>query len=403
MANTNLTIDKITPEGLSELHDELVFIKSINRQYDNQFAQSGSKIGNTLRVRLPAQPTVNTGKVAVVQDHTEQFLNLEFNIATDQKNTTFQFGSAEMALELDKFNERVLSPAAKILASNIEEKEINNVISGVSNLVVAGATMDSLDVLRANALMTVQTCPTSDRYLLVNPDDEVDYINSNANLFNASDSIAKQYKDAFVGRANGNNWMRSNRIHTIDIGTTVAGTLSATVTEGGTSVVLAGLSANQVIAAGTVFTVAACNQVQVETKFNTGKLMQMSVLSAVTADGVGAAVVTISPLYASATDGRQNVDALPQSGAAFTIAGAADTTYRQNIVYNKNAFTCVSADLELPEGGAKGARSVMEGISMRINKGWDVMNDNDITRMDVLTTSTVLRREYASKIWVPVS
>jgi len=402
MANTLLTIDKITPRSLAELHDELVFIKSINREYDDQFAQSGLKIGSNLRIRKPQQPVVNVGKTAVVQDDIEQFLNLTFDVNVDQLNTTFQFGSAEMALDLDMFADRVLSPAAKILASKVEQKEINNVIKGVDNLVISSTTLSSLDVLRANSFMTEQTCPTSDRFFLVNPTDEVDYINANANLFNAADSISSQYKDAFVGRANGNTWTRSNRIDTITNGAVVVGTLSATTIEGGNTLELAGLDPNQVIPAGTVITVAAVFGVQVETKNNTGRLRQMSVLETVTATGGGAATVTVNPLFASSTDGRQNVDALPQSGAAFNIQGNADTTYRQNIVYNKNAFTCASADLELPQGGAKGSRSVMEGLSMRINKGWNILGDDDITRMDIFTTSAVLRPEYASKIWVPV-
>ena len=126
MANTLLTIDKITPKSLACLHDELVFAKSVNRQYDDQFAQSGLKIGSNLRIRKPQQPVVNTGKTAVVQDDIEQFLNLTFDVSQDQLNTTFQFGSAEMALDLDLFAERVLAPASKILASRMEQKEINN-------------------------------------------------------------------------------------------------------------------------------------------------------------------------------------------------------------------------------------------------------------------------------------
>ena len=403
MANTLLTIDKITPRGLASLHDDLVFAKSVNREYDDQFAQSGLKIGSNLRIRKPQQPVVNTGKTAVVQDDIEQFLNLTFDVNVDQLNTTFQFGSAEMSLDLDMFADRVLDPAAKIIASKMEQKEINNCIKGVDNLVVSSSSLTSLDVLRANSFMTEQTCPTSERFFMVNPTDEVNYINANSNLFNAADSIAEQYKDAFVGRANGNTWMRSNRIDTITNGGTVSGTLSATTVEGGNTLVLAGLSNAQVIPAGTVITVAAVNGVQVETKNNVGRLRQMSVLETVTATSGGAATVTVNPLFASATDGRKNVDALPQNGAAFTIAGAADTTYRQSLAYNKNAFTIASADLELPQGGAKGARSVMEGISMRINKGWNILGDDDITRMDVFTTSAVLRPEYASKIWVPVT
>ena len=38
MANTLLTIDMITRKALQLLENELPFSRSINRQYDNQFA-----------------------------------------------------------------------------------------------------------------------------------------------------------------------------------------------------------------------------------------------------------------------------------------------------------------------------------------------------------------------------
>ena len=46
MANTLLTSDVITNEAQRILHQKLNFIGSINRQYDDQFAKSGAKIGN---------------------------------------------------------------------------------------------------------------------------------------------------------------------------------------------------------------------------------------------------------------------------------------------------------------------------------------------------------------------
>jgi hypothetical protein len=44
------------------LHQKLNFIGSINRQYDDSFAKSGAKIGDTLKIRVPNQYTVRSGK-----------------------------------------------------------------------------------------------------------------------------------------------------------------------------------------------------------------------------------------------------------------------------------------------------------------------------------------------------
>ena len=58
MANTILTLDKILLKALDVLHAKLNFIGAINRTYDDQFAQTGGKIGESLRIRLPEKFTV---------------------------------------------------------------------------------------------------------------------------------------------------------------------------------------------------------------------------------------------------------------------------------------------------------------------------------------------------------
>ncbi|MEI9890931.1 MAG: hypothetical protein WDN45_10460 [Caulobacteraceae bacterium] len=47
MTNSLLTPQQITREALRVLHNKLTFIGAINRQYDDSFAKSGAKIGDT--------------------------------------------------------------------------------------------------------------------------------------------------------------------------------------------------------------------------------------------------------------------------------------------------------------------------------------------------------------------
>lgn len=48
MANNLLTISQITNEGLMVLENNLAFGNLVNRQYADQFALSGAKIGYTV-------------------------------------------------------------------------------------------------------------------------------------------------------------------------------------------------------------------------------------------------------------------------------------------------------------------------------------------------------------------
>ena len=61
MSNTNLTSTVIVRKALDILHNKLVFTKSMNRQYDDQFAKSGAKIGDTLKIRNPIRVNVREG------------------------------------------------------------------------------------------------------------------------------------------------------------------------------------------------------------------------------------------------------------------------------------------------------------------------------------------------------
>src|SRR5690554_3188097 len=117
MPNTLLTPDMITREALRILHQKLNFIGTINRQYDDSFAKSGAKIGDSLRIRLPNQYTVRSGATLSTQDTTESQVTLQI---ANQKGVDVNFSSAELTLSLDDFSKRILEPAMAVLAANIE-------------------------------------------------------------------------------------------------------------------------------------------------------------------------------------------------------------------------------------------------------------------------------------------
>ena len=68
MANSFLTPSVITKEALAILHQKLNFVSNINTQYDDQYAKTGAKIGNDLKVRLPNEFTIRSGAALSTQD-----------------------------------------------------------------------------------------------------------------------------------------------------------------------------------------------------------------------------------------------------------------------------------------------------------------------------------------------
>ena len=106
MSNTILTSSVITKEALRILHQKLNFIGSVNRAYDSSFAQSGAKIGDSLRIRLPNRYTVRSGATLSAQDTTETSTTLQ---VSTQKGVDLNFTSNELTLSLDDFSKRILS------------------------------------------------------------------------------------------------------------------------------------------------------------------------------------------------------------------------------------------------------------------------------------------------------
>ena len=80
MANTLSTIDMVTRESLRIAHEKLSFLGTIDRSYDSQYAKTGYKIGDTLRVRDPNQYVRRKGsRVMDVQDQAESTQNVTVN------------------------------------------------------------------------------------------------------------------------------------------------------------------------------------------------------------------------------------------------------------------------------------------------------------------------------------
>ena len=88
MANTELTISKITNEALYVLENELTFTSEVTREYDDQLAVVGAKIGDTVNVRRPIRVIGVTGPNLSVEDFNETSIPVQL---TTQFHTDTQF------------------------------------------------------------------------------------------------------------------------------------------------------------------------------------------------------------------------------------------------------------------------------------------------------------------------
>ena len=401
MANSILTINLITRKAVALWMNTNAFLAHIDTQYDEQFAQGGAKIGQTLRIRLPNDYTVSNGPALQLQDTQEQSTTL--TVAT-QLNVAVAFTSVERAMSLDDYGRRVLAPGVNNLAGAVALNIMSGVEGGISNFVANQDPSNNLlspiadTYLSALAVLDLASAPVADRKVVNDPRTEARMISKLAGLLNPVDSISKQYKTGRMYQGLGLDWMKDQTIIKHTNGTLAQG--SATVNGANqTGLTLTVTATAGSLNAGDIITIAGVNKVNRITKQSTGELAQF-VLT--TAAPVGSTVLNIYPALIPPVGGNQvqyqTVTASPANGAAVnpTNTLAASVTYRKNFVFVPEAVTMVSADLELfSKGVIESARDRYKTISLRMLTAYLPGSDQAATRLDVLFGSLWVRPEWA--------
>jgi hypothetical protein len=380
---------------LRVLHNKLTFIGAINRQYDDSFAKSGAKIGDTLRIRLPNQYTVRTGKTLAAQDITEQSVSLQ--IAT-QKGVDVNFSSSELTLSLDDFSTRILEPAMAVLAASLEADAVTMYKDVYQQVGTPGTTPNTLlTYLQARARLNNSLTPMdANRTAHLSPLATATIVDALKGLFQDSSAIREQYREGSMGRTAGFDWYENPLVPTHTNGSTVTGVQVNGAAQTGASLNVKGVANGNTFAHGTAFTIAGVYEVHPETKSVTGRLQQFAV-AADTAMTATTGTLAISPAIVT-SGAQQNVSASPADSAAITVVGSASTAYEQELAFHRDAFTFATADLVMPKGVDFTAREVYDGVSMRIVRAYDINNDAFPCRIDVFYGYQTIRPQMACRI-----
>lgn len=410
MANNLLTISKITNEALMVLENELTFTSEVDRNYDDQFAVVGGKIGNTVNVRKPGRFIGTTGPALNVEDFNETSvpvtLSTQFHVDT-------QFTTQDLALSLDMFSDRVLKPAVAAIANKIDRDGTLQAANNTANIVgVAGTPPTGLiTYLTAAAYLDSEGAPRDGRRsCIVEPFTSATIVDSLKGLFVPQEAIGEQYRKGLMGRDSaGMNWKMDQNIVSHTFGSFSGSATVATTTATGfltsgwassstiTLTLTNGVSLNQ----GDTFTIAGVYAVNPQNRqaYGSNKLRNFVVNQAVSGSG-GTISVNVSPAIITAGQ-FQNVSIPTTSAtAAVSFFNQSGTVSPQNIIMHRNAFTLAVADLELPEGVHFAGRASDKeiGLSMRVVRQYTINNDSIPTRLDVLYGWANLYPELACRV-----
>lgn len=391
MANSILTPTMVTREVLRVLHEKASFIGTVNRSYDESFAKKGARIGDSLKIRLPNQYTVRTGKTLNAQDTDESSVTL--TVAT-QKGVDMNFSTAELTMNLDDFSKRIIQPAVAVLISDIESSMLTTVTKDIYNSVgTPGTTPNAfLTFGQARAKLNQGLAPKDNRRRVqLDSVAMASMIDAGKGLFQDANSISEQYLEGMIGRTSGFDWYENERVynHTTGSDHTTVTVNDASIASGDSTITTAGGS----VTVGTVFTFSgdAVKAVHPETKVAYSHDAQF-VITAVNGNDW-----TFDPPIIT-SGAKQNVSKLPTTGAAITLVGSASTVYPQHLAYHEDAFAFATADLEMPEGVHFASREMLDGVSVRLVRQYDINNDNIPTRIDLLHGYKTLRAALACRI-----
>jgi hypothetical protein len=424
MPNQFLTMTMITQECSRVLENMLSFSKYVNRQYDDRFAVSGAKIGDTLQLRKPPRYTGRSGATLATEDSIDTKVNLTIGAnATNWFQKGEQFGvditatTADYTLQMDDFSTRYIQPAMATIANRIDQQGLS-LARAVANTVgtpgVSPAT--ALVWLDAGVKLDDNAALRDDkRFAILNPRAQASTVDGLKGLFQQSNLIGEQYSMGVMGKALGYTYAMDQNVlaHTVGpLGGSPAvngagqGAASTTtdpftsttslVTNGWTAAAAARLNLGDVFTIGTIAN--GCLAVNPQSKQSTGTLQQFTVTAAASSDGAGNLTAVISPAIITAGP-FQTVSQAPPNGALLTVVGTASTPYPQNLVYHKDAFCLATADLELPGGVDMAARSNYKGISIRAIRQYVIGSDTMPTRLDVLYGWCAFQPQLACRVW----
>ena len=376
-----------TKESLRILENKLGFSKYVTREYDDKFAKKDAKIGNSLDIRLPPRFTGRTGQALSLEDATETFVQL---VLDTQFGVDVVFSSQELLLDINEFSQKFLKARVAVIANRLDFDGLG-LYRDIYNAIGTPGTVPStrLAYLQNGQRLNEEAAPDDDdRSMIVSPAMEANIVNTDAALFNPARNLSEQYLTGKKGRALGFRFTMDQNVRTHVSGTFTTGSTPLTNGAGqtGASLITDGWAISTLIfRRGDVFTLAAINAVNPQSRQNTGALRQFVVTEDVTSSGAGAATIPISPAI-TPTGPFQTVTAAPGDGVALTPLGAELTSSPQGIGFHPEAFALGMVDMPLYRGTHAAARASDRqlGLSIRTIEDYDINLDRAPCRLDIL-------------------
>lgn len=402
MAQSLLSPSIIAKEGLVQLRNNLVLGANCHREYKNEFV----KVGSSISIRRPVKFTVTDGATRSNQDVEEGSTTLTVN---SRKHVSWSFNSQDMTQKIEMYSERYMQPAGIVLANKCDLDIAANYYKFYHTAGTPGTTPNAFSYMGDLATVLDEGAVPDDgrRNLVLNPAARWAMADALKGVYDRDipgDVIRRGYLGPlaqFKVFGDQNIAKHTTGTNSDDASILIdGGNLSqsySTSTDVGTIHVDGLDSATGTFTAGDTFTIADVYAVNPISKVSTGELQRFTVAAAVTAAS-SECDVTMRPRIITSGP-YQTVNAAAVDGAAVTCLGTASTAYPQNLGYHRNALALVMCPLDLPDSAGFKARATEDGTSIRVIKDYDIDNDEEIIRMDILYGTDAIYPELGGRLW----
>jgi hypothetical protein len=375
MANSYLSVSTIAAEALPLLADQMAMLPLVHRGFDMEFGSAKQK-GDTIQIEKPQNFSTVDGSGDIsssFQDITEGAVNLTLNV---QRSVPISITGKDLTLSVKDFTRKFTEGAVLALGEYVNS-DLLGLYSDIPYYYgVSGATPDALeDIALGRKVLQDNKCPPGMRnfvmdnaaeakFLSLDSLVEVDKAGTNQALRNAA--IGKVYNMGLYGDSQVKTHTAGGYTALADV--TGAGTIATT------SLVLTS-------AAGTSTATLLVGDLILHDGY------QYVVTATTSAAIAGVVTATVYPALKSTT-----------TTEAATFPDVTARAHVANLMFQKNAFALGMAPLAAPVGGAKGSVMSMNGMSIRVVLDYDVNNDNNIMRYDILYGVKTLYPELACRI-----
>jgi len=385
------------------LENNIKVVGRINKEYSDEFAKSGAKIGNVVNVRKPPRYVGRSGQALAPEDITETSVPLTL---TTQFGVDMLYTTSDLLLNIDDFSKRIVQPAIKAIANRVDF-DSTLLYQTVYNTIGTPGTVPNalLTYLQVNQRLSEEACPADDRCIVITPAMEATIVDALKGLFNSVPRLKAQYEtgnmqDKSLGFE---DWYMDQNLRTHTVGPLGGTPLVNGANQTGASLITDGwtsAAANR-LKKGDVFTIGSgstlVQAVNPQNRQATGAARQFVVTADTSSDGSGNLTIPISP--AIVTSGPfQNVNQVPADNAAINVLGAASTATPQALAFHPDAFMYATADLPLPNGVDMKDQQNYKGVNIRLIRDYDINTDREPTRTDTLYGFAALYPELACRL-----